>query len=111
MHVFQEDMGMTYDELSQYGKLRKQDMCGPYSMFCKLIHRWKSMCSPAEVQCDLYIGVTRKEDHFFVTTNNVIHPKSKLHKVTDRQTGRHMHRHACRTLTTSDLRFEILKLV
>ncbi len=40
---------MTYDELSMYGKLRKQEMCGPYSMFCKLIHRWKEACSPGQV--------------------------------------------------------------
>ncbi len=41
---------MTYDELSLYGKLRKQAMCGPYSMFCKLVHQWKSICSPSEVK-------------------------------------------------------------
>ena len=31
---------MTYDELSRYGKLRSQKRCGPYSMFCKLLHEW-----------------------------------------------------------------------
>ena len=55
---------MTYDELSQYGKLRKQDMCGPYSMFCKLIHRWKAVCSPAEVQSHLSLTVTLVGGHY-----------------------------------------------
>ena len=36
----EEDMGMTYKELSIYGKLRSQSKCGPYSMFCKLLHLW-----------------------------------------------------------------------
>ena len=33
-------LGMSYDELSRYGKLRSQKRCGPYSMFCKLLHEW-----------------------------------------------------------------------
>lgn len=45
----EEDMGMTYEELGTYGKLRKQDGCGPYSMFCKLIHKWKHKYTPAEI--------------------------------------------------------------
>ncbi len=43
------DMGMTYDELSVYGKLRKQKNCGPYSMFCKLLESWSHRLSPKEV--------------------------------------------------------------
>ncbi|KAG0713131.1 Glutamine-dependent NAD(+) synthetase [Chionoecetes opilio] len=43
------DMGMTYAELSTYGKLRKVECCGPYSMFGKLIHMWSDRCSPPEV--------------------------------------------------------------
>ncbi|XP_013793816.2 glutamine-dependent NAD(+) synthetase-like [Limulus polyphemus] len=42
-------MGMTYAELNMYGHLRKQSGCGPYSMFCKLIHLWKDKLTPAEV--------------------------------------------------------------
>ncbi|KAK6204428.1 glutamine-dependent NAD(+) synthetase [Scheffersomyces amazonensis] len=34
------DMGMTYDELSRFGRLRKVDKCGPLSMFIKLYHEW-----------------------------------------------------------------------
>lgn len=43
------DMGMTYDELSQYGRLRKVDRCGPFSMFYKLIHEWGEHLRPTEV--------------------------------------------------------------
>ncbi len=43
------DMGMTYDELSVYGKLRKQQSCGPYSMFCKLLESWSDKLTPRQV--------------------------------------------------------------
>lgn len=43
------DMGMTYDELSVYGKLRKQGNCGPYSMFCRLLDTWSDKLTPRQV--------------------------------------------------------------
>lgn len=43
------DMGMTYDELSVYGKLRKQECCGPYSMFMKLLESWTDKSTPKQV--------------------------------------------------------------
>ncbi|XP_060569113.1 glutamine-dependent NAD(+) synthetase-like isoform X2 [Ruditapes philippinarum] len=52
----EEDMGMTYEELSVYGRLRKQQGCGPYSMFCKLVHMW-SWLTPEQV--------ADKVKHFF----------------------------------------------
>ncbi|XP_055070350.2 glutamine-dependent NAD(+) synthetase [Misgurnus anguillicaudatus] len=51
------DMGMTYSELSVIGRLRKISKCGPYSMFCKLIHLWKETFSPSQVAA--------KVKHFF----------------------------------------------
>lgn len=42
-------MGMTYDELSVYGRLRKIDKCGPYSMFTNLVQKWGSFLSPTEI--------------------------------------------------------------
>ena len=36
----EEDMGMSYAELAQYGRLRKPGNSGPYSMFLKLVHVW-----------------------------------------------------------------------
>lgn len=42
------DMGMTYEELSRFGRLRKIHRCGPLSMFEKLVHEWKHL-PPREV--------------------------------------------------------------
>lgn len=53
----EEDMGMTYAELSQFGRLRKIEKCGPYSMFCKLVQTWSGTQSPREV--------SEKVKHFF----------------------------------------------
>ena len=43
-------MGMTYDELSIFGRLRKVGKCGPYSMFTKLVNEWGSFLSPTQVR-------------------------------------------------------------
>ena len=45
----EDDMGMTYEELSVYGKLRKQKCCGPYSMFVKLLESWSGNLTPKQV--------------------------------------------------------------
>jgi NAD+ synthase (glutamine-hydrolysing) len=42
------DMGMTYEELSRFGKLRKIHRSGPVSMFEKLVHEWSHL-PPHEV--------------------------------------------------------------
>ena len=42
------DMGMTYAELSRFGRLRKIQRCGPVSMFEKLVHEWTHL-APGEV--------------------------------------------------------------
>ncbi|KAH6658121.1 putative glutamine dependent NAD+ synthetase [Truncatella angustata] len=34
------DMGMTYDELTVFGRLRKENKLGPYGMFQRLAHEW-----------------------------------------------------------------------
>lgn len=43
------DMGMTYEELSVFGYLRKVEKCGPYSMFLKLLHLWTPKLKPSQV--------------------------------------------------------------
>ncbi|XP_004927820.1 glutamine-dependent NAD(+) synthetase [Bombyx mori] len=53
----EQDMGMTYAELSEFGTLRKTYKCGPYSMFEKLVHKWSDKCTPKEV--------AEKVKHFF----------------------------------------------
>ncbi|KAM7250033.1 hypothetical protein ACFE04_021916 [Oxalis oulophora] len=43
------DMGMTYEELSVYGRLRKIFRSGPVSMFKNLCFAWGSRLTPAEI--------------------------------------------------------------
>lgn len=43
------DMGMTYAELSIFGKLRKEEKMGPDSMFKRLLHVWRGQYTPREV--------------------------------------------------------------
>lgn len=40
---------MTYAELTVFGRLRKEHGCGPFAMFCKLIHMWGDKMSPEQV--------------------------------------------------------------
>ena len=44
----EDDMGMTYEELGYFGRLRKISRCGPVSMFRKLLVTWNHL-SPSEV--------------------------------------------------------------
>lgn len=44
------DMGMTYDELSIFGRLRKVSKCGPWSMFHKLyLSEWRYTYTPTVI--------------------------------------------------------------
>ncbi|KAH7863875.1 hypothetical protein Vadar_022944 [Vaccinium darrowii] len=51
------DMGMTYEELSAYGRLRKIFRCGPVSMFKNLCYKWGASLTPSEI--------ADKVKHFF----------------------------------------------
>ncbi|KAJ2122024.1 glutamine-dependent NAD(+) synthetase [Coemansia sp. RSA 720] len=43
------EMGMSYAELSEFGRLRKVDGCGPYSMVTQLLHIWGDQLTPREI--------------------------------------------------------------
>jgi len=58
----EEDMGLTYAELSDLGRLRKQSACGPYSTFCRLMHTWRASAPPAEI--------AQKVDDYLFPINN-----------------------------------------
>jgi NAD+ synthase (glutamine-hydrolysing) len=47
--INESDMGMTYAELSVYGRLRKEDKLGPYGAWSKLLHLWSDKMSPQQV--------------------------------------------------------------
>jgi len=51
------DMGMTYEELGEYGRLRKIERCGPVSMFTALLGKWGGRLSPSDI--------AGKVKHFF----------------------------------------------
>jgi NAD+ synthetase len=53
----EEDMGMSYDDLSVFGYLRKVRQCGPLSMFHKLCEQWRLSFSPRVI--------ADKVKHFF----------------------------------------------
>jgi NAD+ synthase (glutamine-hydrolysing) len=55
----EQDMGMTYEELSHFGKLRKPANCGPFSMTARLLHTWKDKHEPSEI--------ARKVKHFYTS--------------------------------------------
>ena len=48
-------MGMTYQELSDIGRLRKVQQCGPYTMFIKLLDLWRYKYEPNKVGVAIYI--------------------------------------------------------
>eukprot|EP00210_Caulerpa_lentillifera_P003695 g3528.t1 len=43
VQIDEEEMKMTYAELSDFGRLRKETRCGPVSMFRELCSRWNSL--------------------------------------------------------------------
>ena len=60
--VDEEDMGMTYAELSHFGRLRKVARCGPVSMFQNLLSAWRHL-SPGEIAAKV------KRFFFFYSVN------------------------------------------
>ena len=53
----EDDMGMTYEELSIFGRLRKISMCGPLSMYRSLAGVWRDIHPPNVI--------ASKVKHFF----------------------------------------------
>ena len=41
----EEEMGITYEELDRFGKLRSKYRCGPYSMFTRLLNHSQPSCN------------------------------------------------------------------
>ena len=71
----EEEMGMTYAELSIFGRLRKIEKCGPFGMFQKLLHQWSDRHSPREIMDKVnrffyYYAVNR---HKQVTLTPAVH--------------------------------------
>jgi len=62
----EEDMGMSYEDLGFYGRLRKVDRCGPVSMFAKLCRVWSDPKGPGRAgRVLLPSEVAEKVKYFF----------------------------------------------
>ncbi|XP_007947462.1 glutamine-dependent NAD(+) synthetase [Orycteropus afer afer] len=74
----EEDMGMTYSELSVYGRLRKVARMGPYSMFCKLVNMWRESYTPRQVaeKVKLFFSKYSVNRHKMTTLTPAYHAES-----------------------------------
>lgn len=74
------DMGMTYDELSIFGRLRKVSKCGPYSMYLKLLGSpsWSSRLAPTEIarKVKLFFFEYARNRHKMTTLTPSYHAES-----------------------------------
>ncbi|KAF9005960.1 hypothetical protein BDQ17DRAFT_1352471 [Cyathus striatus] len=72
------DMGMTYDELSVFGRLRKVEKCGPYSTFTKLVHEWGNVLSPIQIaeKVKLFFFEHARNRHKMTTLTPAYHAES-----------------------------------
>ncbi|KAK0555075.1 glutamine-dependent NAD(+) synthetase [Tilletia horrida] len=72
------DMGMTYDELSIFGRLRKVAKCGPFSMFTKLVHDWGDTLSPQDIasKVKLFFFEYARNRHKMTTLTPSYHAES-----------------------------------
>ena len=72
------DMGMTYDELSVLGRLRKISRCGPYSMFVKLLPMWTPRLSPDAIvaKVKLFFFEYARNRHKMTTITPAYHAES-----------------------------------
>jgi len=57
------DMGMTYKELSVFGRLRKQNCAGPFTTFCRLVHLWDQY-TPKEVSSSFRQNTSLESESF-----------------------------------------------
>lgn len=72
------DMGMTYNELSIFGRLRKVEKCGPYGMFTKLVNEWGSTLSPVQIaaKVKLFFFEYARNRHKMTTITPAYHAES-----------------------------------
>lgn len=45
----EDEIGLTYEELSQFGRLRRPGCCGPYATFLQLCHIWRPQYSYSQI--------------------------------------------------------------
>jgi len=68
----EEEMGMTYEELGWFGRLRKLGRCGPVSMYRKLVDEWtsaKKKRAPEDVLTHAEVAAKVKRFFFYYSIN------------------------------------------
>ena len=71
------DMGMTYNELSIMGRLRKMNKCGPYSMCVKLFSMWPTLAPDAiAAKVKLFFFEYARNRHKMTTLTPAYHAES-----------------------------------
>ncbi|WFD02835.1 NAD(+) synthase (glutamine-hydrolyzing) [Malassezia obtusa] len=72
------DMGMTYDELSVLGRLRKVEKCGPYTMFLKVLPLWTPKMTPRQIaeKVKLFFFEYARNRHKMTTLTPSYHAES-----------------------------------
>jgi NAD+ synthase (glutamine-hydrolysing) len=81
------EMGLTYEELSVLGRLRKEEKMGAYAMFERLVHTWKDRYTKQEI--------SQKVKHFIAM--NALN----RHKMTTLTPSYHASDYSC-----EDMRFD-----
>uniref|UniRef100_A0A7S4AGJ1 NAD(+) synthase (glutamine-hydrolyzing) n=1 Tax=Pseudo-nitzschia australis TaxID=44445 RepID=A0A7S4AGJ1_9STRA len=90
----EEEMGMTYDELGWFGRLRKLGRCGPVSMYRKLVFEWTTMESSSSTTSSRSINSTS-------STSSSLTPREVATKVKRFFFYYSINRHKMCTLTPS----------
>ncbi len=65
----EEEMGMTYDELGWFGRLRKIGRCGPVSMYRKLVSEWTTNSSNSTPLTHREVAAKVKRFFFYYSIN------------------------------------------
>ncbi|PFH35638.1 putative glutamine-dependent NAD(+) synthetase protein [Besnoitia besnoiti] len=74
----EEEMGMTYEELGWFGRLRKISRCGPLSMLKHLLGAWRDRCSPATIneKVQFFFRQYARNRHKMCTITPAMHVES-----------------------------------
>ncbi|KFG61547.1 putative glutamine-dependent NAD(+) synthetase protein [Toxoplasma gondii RUB] len=74
----EEEMGMTYEELGWFGRLRKASRCGPFSMLKRLLDAWRDRYSPSVInqKVQYFFRQYARNRHKMCTITPALHVES-----------------------------------
>ena len=74
-------MGMTYEELSVFGRLRKVARQGPWTMFEKLVHLWSLPPPSGEIATERTEAIHQKAQAVHAIHGRGLTPREVMEKV------------------------------